>query len=98
LGLLEALRKLWSQQPKDLAPGGKSARPELCTAGNSRQREERELRREGKQMEEQDNLVIGVRKVSVVRDRVDLSHGDPSTSGGGDGHGDSGGDGLNIPE
>jgi hypothetical protein len=49
-------------------------------------------------MEEQDNLVIGVRQVSVVRDRVDLSHGDPSKSGGGDGHGDAGGDGLNIPE
>lgn len=48
-------------------------------------------------MEEHDDLVIGVRNVSVVRDRVDLTHGDPSKSGGGDGHGDAGGDGLNIP-
>ncbi|MGW5789163.1 hypothetical protein ACWEV3_01030 [Saccharopolyspora sp. NPDC003752] len=49
-------------------------------------------------MGEQSNLVLGVKNVSVVRDRVDLSHGDPSKSGGGDGHGDQGGDGLNIPE
>lgn len=49
-------------------------------------------------MAEQDDLVIGVRKLTVVRDRMDLSHGDPSKSGGGDGHGDQGGDGLNIPE
>lgn len=49
-------------------------------------------------MADQDDLVIGVRDASVVRDRVDLSHGDPSKSGGGDGHGDAGGDGLNIPE
>ncbi|MEV5544363.1 hypothetical protein AB0L13_47010 [Saccharopolyspora shandongensis] len=49
-------------------------------------------------MEEQSNLLLGVQNVSVVRDRVDLSHGDPSKSGGGDGHGDQGGDGLNIPE
>ncbi|MEV5544451.1 hypothetical protein AB0L13_47475 [Saccharopolyspora shandongensis] len=49
-------------------------------------------------MEEQSNLVLGVKNVSVVRDRVDVSHGDPSKSGGGDGHGDQGGDGLNIPE
>lgn len=45
-----------------------------------------------------DDLVVAVEQLSVVRDRVDLSHGDPSKSGGGDGHGDSGGDGLNIPE
>ncbi len=43
-------------------------------------------------------LVLNVRALPMVRDRVDLSHGDPSTSGGGDGHGDAGGDGLNIPE
>jgi hypothetical protein len=49
-------------------------------------------------MNEQDDLVVGVWKLAGVRDRLDLAHGDPSTSGGGDGHGDSGGDGLNIPE
>jgi hypothetical protein len=49
-------------------------------------------------MDEQGNLVVGVRDLSVVRDRLDLAHGDPSKSGGGDGHGDAGGDGLNIPE
>jgi hypothetical protein len=45
-----------------------------------------------------DDLVIGVREIPMVRDRLDLIHGDPSTYGGGDGHGDAGGDGLNIPE
>ena len=49
-------------------------------------------------MNENDNLVIGTRDLSGVRDRLDLSHGDPSTDAGGDGHGDAGGDGLNIPE
>ncbi|WP_206793950.1 hypothetical protein [Amycolatopsis sp. MtRt-6] len=49
-------------------------------------------------MDEKNALVVGVRDLSGVRDRLDLSHGDPSTSGGGDGHGDAGGDGLNIPE
>lgn len=49
-------------------------------------------------MDEKGDLVVSVRKLTVVRDRVDLAHGDPSTSGGGDGHGDSGGDGLNLPE
>jgi hypothetical protein len=49
-------------------------------------------------MEEKKNYLIGVSELSGLRDRVDLSHGDPSTSGGGDGHGDAGGDGLNIPE
>ncbi|WP_199730783.1 hypothetical protein [Amycolatopsis panacis] len=47
---------------------------------------------------EEHGLFIGVRELTGPRDRVDLSHGDPSTSGGGDGHGDAGGDGLNIPE
>ncbi|GAB3448762.1 MULTISPECIES: hypothetical protein [Actinophytocola] len=46
----------------------------------------------------EDELVIGVRDLTVMRDRLDLAHGDPSTYGGGDGHGDAGGDGLNIPE
>lgn len=49
-------------------------------------------------MDEHDDLVIGVRPLPVVRDRTDLTHGDPSKDGGGDGHGDAGGDGLNIPE
>lgn len=43
-------------------------------------------------------LVIAVQNLPVMRDRLDLTHGDPSTYGGGDGHGDAGGDGLNIPE
>lgn len=45
-----------------------------------------------------DDLVMSVSPLPIVRDRLDLSHGDPSKSGGGDGHGDAGGDGLNIPE
>ncbi|MDQ3404199.1 MAG: hypothetical protein M3548_12505 [Actinomycetota bacterium] len=49
-------------------------------------------------MSERDDLVIGVRDLSVVRDRRDAAKGDPSKDGGGDGHGDAGGDGLNIPE
>ena len=49
-------------------------------------------------MSEQDKLVVGVRDLSAVRDRFDVAKGDPSTSGGGDGHGDQGGDGLNMPE
>ncbi|WP_168588072.1 hypothetical protein [Saccharopolyspora sp. ASAGF58] len=49
-------------------------------------------------MEEQELLVISVRQRSVVQDRLNLVHGDPSKSGGGDGHGEQGGDGLNIPE
>lgn len=49
-------------------------------------------------MREGDDLVVEVRNLSVVRDRLDAAQGDPSKSGGGDGHGDSGGDGLNIQE
>jgi hypothetical protein len=49
-------------------------------------------------MSDKDELVVGVRNLPVVRDRFDVAKGDPSTSGGGDGHGDAGGDGLNIPE
>lgn len=49
-------------------------------------------------MDESNDLVVSVRPLPTVRDRMDLTHGDPSTSGGGDGHGDTGGDGLNIPE
>lgn len=49
-------------------------------------------------MEPQEELVIGVRRLPVAQDRLNLVHGDPSKSGGGDGHGEQGGDGLNIPE
>lgn len=45
-----------------------------------------------------ESLVIAVEQLSVVRDRMDVVHSDGSTTAGGDGHGDSGGDGLNIPE
>lgn len=49
-------------------------------------------------MREEDDMVVGVQELSVVRNRFDAAKGDPSKSGGGDGHGDSGGDGLNIQE
>lgn len=45
-----------------------------------------------------DDLLVSVSEIPIARDRSDLLHGDPSKTGGGDGHGDSGGDGLNIPE
>lgn len=45
-----------------------------------------------------DDLVVSVRPIPIVRDRWDLTHGDPSRSVGGDGHGDDRGDGLNNPE
>lgn len=47
--------------------------------------------------EQPDDLVIAVEQLSVVRDRMDVAHSDPSTGGGGDGAGPEG-DGLNIPE
>jgi len=48
--------------------------------------------------EQDDDLVVAVEKLSVIRGRTDAVHSDGSTDGGGDGHGDTGGDGLNIPE
>lgn len=76
---------------------GSCTRMELGAARSSRQPGSSEKGKEV-HMNENDNLVIGTRDLSGVRDRLDLSHGDPSTDAGGDGHGDAGGDGLNIPE
>lgn len=45
-----------------------------------------------------DDLVVAVEQLSVVRGRMDAGHSDGPHDGGGDGHGDQGGDGLNIPE
>lgn len=45
-----------------------------------------------------DSLVKEIRPQPIVQDRNAALPGDPSTYGGGDGHGDAGGDGLNIPE
>ncbi len=49
-------------------------------------------------MKAKKDLVIAVEQLAGVRGRLDAVHSDSSTSGGGDGHGSSGGDGLNIPE
>lgn len=49
-------------------------------------------------MDDDDDLVVAVRKLSVVRNRMDIVNSDSTKDGGGDGHGDEGGDGLNIPE
>ncbi len=49
-------------------------------------------------MDPDDDLVIAVENLAVVRGRMDALHSDGSTDGGGDGHGGGGGDGLNIPE
>lgn len=45
-----------------------------------------------------DPLVLAVDQLSVVRGRMDAVHSDGAQDAGGDGHGSSGGDGLNIPE
>lgn len=45
-----------------------------------------------------DDLVVAVRNLSVVRGRMDAVHSDATQDAGGDGHGDQGGDGLNITE
>ncbi|MGH3908884.1 MAG: hypothetical protein ACRDTE_32580 [Pseudonocardiaceae bacterium] len=49
-------------------------------------------------MDDDDDLVVAVRNLSVVRDRMEIVHSDSTKDGGGDGHGDEGGDGLNIPQ
>lgn len=46
----------------------------------------------------QDDLVVAVEELSVIRVRMDAVHSDGAQDAGGDGHGSSGGDGLNIPE
>lgn len=46
----------------------------------------------------EDDLVIAVEQRSVVRGRMDAARSDAAQDSGGDGHGDQGGDGLNIPE
>ncbi|AHH98683.1 hypothetical protein [Kutzneria albida] len=45
-----------------------------------------------------DGLVLAVNTLSQVRGRMDAVHSDSTIVGGGDGHQDQGGDGLNIPE
>jgi hypothetical protein len=47
---------------------------------------------------EDDELVVAVQELSVIRERMDAVHSDGAQDAGGDGHGSSGGDGLNIPE
>lgn len=49
-------------------------------------------------MEDDDDLVVAVTNLSVVRDRMEVVHSDSTTDAGGDGHADQGGDGLNIPD
>jgi hypothetical protein len=49
-------------------------------------------------VDEKDDLLIAVERLTVVRGRMDAVHSDGAQGGGGDGHGDQGGDGLNIPE
>jgi hypothetical protein len=43
-------------------------------------------------------LVVAVQQLSAIRGRMDAQHSDGAQDAGGDGHGSSGGDGLNIPE
>lgn len=43
--------------------------------------------------ERDDDLVIAVERLAVVRGRLDAVHSDGAQGGGGDGHGDQGGDG-----
>ncbi|MEY8040092.1 hypothetical protein AB8O55_11860 [Saccharopolyspora cebuensis] len=45
-----------------------------------------------------EGLVVAVEQLSAMRGRMDAVHSDGAKDGGGDGHGSSGGDGLNIPE
>lgn len=45
-----------------------------------------------------DELVVAVQELAVIRERLDAVHSDGAQDSGGDGHGSSGGDGLNIPE
>lgn len=49
-------------------------------------------------MNENEDLVVAVEQLSVMRERMDAVHSDGAQDAGGDGHGDAGGDGLNIPE
>jgi hypothetical protein len=49
-------------------------------------------------VEQEDDLVVAVEQLAVVRGRLDTVHSDATQDAGGDGHGSSGGDGLNIPE
>ncbi|WP_330256868.1 hypothetical protein OG874_21285 [Nocardia sp. NBC_00565] len=45
-------------------------------------------------MEPKNDLLIAVEQLESVRGRLDAEHSDTNS----DGHGSSGGDGLNIPE
>lgn len=47
--------------------------------------------------EHDDDLVVAVEQLSVVRERMDVAHSDPAQDSGGDGASPTG-DGLNIPE
>jgi hypothetical protein len=44
-------------------------------------------------MDTDNDLLLAVESLSVVRGRMDAAHSDGSTDAGGDGHGDAGGDG-----
>lgn len=45
-----------------------------------------------------DGLVVAVEQLTTIRARMDAVHSDGAQDAGGDGHGSSGGDGLNITE
>jgi hypothetical protein len=45
-----------------------------------------------------DGLLVAVEQLTVIRARMDAVHSDATQDAGGDGHGDQGGDGLNIAE
>lgn len=49
-------------------------------------------------MPDNDDLVLTVANLASVRGRMDAVHSDSTIDGGGDGHQDQGGDGLNHPE
>lgn len=49
-------------------------------------------------MNTDDGLLVAVEQLTVVRARTDAVHSDAGSGDDADGHGDAGGDGLNIAE
>jgi hypothetical protein len=47
---------------------------------------------------ENDGLVVAVEQLTTIRARMDAVHSDAGSGDDADGHGDAGGDGLNITE
>ncbi len=95
VSLLRTVKTKQPKQPKQ--PEGRADGPDIHAGTCGPDLLER-VTKKVKTLEHQESPLVEARRLDVVRDRIDLTHGDPSTSAGGDGHGDAGGDGLNIPE